>query len=828
MKIVIYTGYQSNPFSPNDLQKIGLGGTEQAIIFLAQALVRIHKHEVYVVGGVIEDDYPAYNHELNGIVKYRTTETFKKEIGNSPIDWLIASSYIHYLKEFSELNFKHSAFWVHNTDFFPWWNGEALPNGGRDLLLDERLTKIICLTKWHKEKFISQFPETKDKIEIIGNGINFSKFYSLSVEDQQSNKTSPLLEKTSRDANIDYRPFSIPYYKKIPNSFIYTSHAERGLSKVLEDWPSIKQELPDATLKIATPSYGLEYFKENYEEQIENLEDVEFFGNLPQKQLYELMRLSEFWYYPSDYEETFCITALEMLANMVKPITYETAGLKETLHGFNLSNFKDEMDLDAAHYWAWRNRWEIVVNKWDKMMKQETLIDFVYVLTIEDNENHIQEKLKNLNIPNEWRFLIKEGFDARNFTPDFYEKYGVSKSTSWKVDWGSDWYQREVTDGEVGCALSHLDAWVDSWADGRELTFILEDDFLVKNPTPWNEVYELIDNGYDLVYLGRYAVNPDLNEKEIENYPKWIEPEYSYNAHSYVLSKRGLRILVEQYFEIYKQDMIPLDEFLSIAIGKTSRTDILEKYKDLPKLKAAAPKDNFILQEGNRGTTEYMIEQPIIENQPPMLPEPLTTNLLEIKNANNWEEWCSKYINPFILKGQYRLMVDEIGPNIIEFPLFTERFCNELVTLAEQYEWVTDRHTYFPTTDQTLEVLGMQEIYQKVLEEFVYPIWIWFWELDGEEWGRLTSENFIAKYDTVNQGSLEIHHDMSQLTLNVRLNDDFKGGGTFIPRYKTTLQPKKIGNAMAHPGQITHKHGGRPVEEGTRYILVSFTNKPNN
>jgi hypothetical protein len=29
---------------------------------------------------------------------------------------------------------------------------------------------------------------------------------------------------------------------------------------------------------------------------------------------------------------------------------------------------------------------------------------------------------------------------------------------------------------------------------------------------------------------------------------------------------------------------------------------------------------------------------------------------------------------------------------------------------------------------------------------------------------------------------------------------------------------------MAHPGQITHKHGGRPVTEGTRYILVSFTN----
>ena len=169
-------------------------------------------------------------------------------------------------------------------------------------------------------------------------------------------------------------------------------------------------------------------------------------------------------------------------------------------------------------------------------------------------------------------------------------------------------------------------------------------------------------------------------------------------------------------------------------------------------------------------------------------------------------------------------MTDEIGPNIIEFPLFTEKFCDEMVTLAEQREWTTTRHTYYPTTDQTMADLGFQKIYQKVLEQFVYPIWIWYWELEGDNWNTSRSENFIVKYDTLNQGSLAIHHDSSAITLNVRLNDNFKGGGTFLPRYKLTLQPKKKGYAMAHPGQITHKHGGRPVTEGTRYILVSFTN----
>ncbi len=39
----------------------------------------------------------------------------------------------------------------------------------------------------------------------------------------------------------------------------------------------------------------------------------------------------------------------------------------------------------------------------------------------------------------------------------------------------------------------------------------------------------------------------------------------------------------------------------------------------------------------------------------------------------------------------------------------------------------------------------MQEIYQKVLEQFVYPIWIWFWELDGEDWPKGEKGNLEMK-----------------------------------------------------------------------------------
>ena len=575
MKIVLYTGYQSTHWNPDTFLTTGLGGTEQSVLSLAFSLINLG-YEVYVVGDVIEGDYknPKLKDKTNQLLaKFRTTENFKKEIGNKKIDWIIATSYIHYLKEFEGLNYSKSIFWVHNIDFFPWWRGEDLPNGGRDLLLHEKLTHIVCLTKWHKNKFIEQFPETKDKIQVIGNGLNTTDIINSSGTDKKTDLDQPIDLELGISKKRQNKVHS-KYFKKIPYQFVYTSHAERGLAKVLEDWPSIKEKYPQAQLKISTPEYGLEYFEENFISSLDSLEDVEFLGTLGRKEYIELLKSSEFWYYPSDYEETFCITALEMLACMVKPVTFETAGLKETLHGFNLENFEDEIDLDAANYYAWRNRWSVVVKKWDKLIKVLPMIDFAYITTIEDNHEHIANKLLEVNIPNEWKYWIKDGFDAKNFTADTYRQYGIKKNPLWKIDHSVDWYTREVTDGEVGCALSHIDIWVDTYADEREATLILEDDFKIDHQVPWNEVYELLDEGYDLIYLGRYQVDTEIPESVIPNHPMWVHPEYSYNTHAYVLSKKGAQILVENWIDIYKRNIFALDEFFGIISGKTNRKDI--------------------------------------------------------------------------------------------------------------------------------------------------------------------------------------------------------------------------------------------------------------
>lgn len=803
MRIVLYTGYQSKSWNPETLNETGLGGTEQCVLYLAKYLAFNGRHNVWVVGDVISGNYDN--------VKYRTTEEFRNEV--DWVDTIIATSYIHYLKEFENFNYKNSIFWVHNTDYYPWWNGEEIKNH-RELLSHPKLSKIVCLTYWHKNKWLEQFPETKNKIEVIPNGINYKSFIPMF--------TSPKSIQGKIWAGIDSK-----LTQKNKNQFIYTSHAERGLAKVLEDWPSIKQQLPDATLKISTPEYGLKYFEENFSSLISNLDDVEFLGTLPQQELYQLMSKSQYWYYPSEYEETFCITALEMLGHKVTPVTWEWAGLKETLHGFNALDFEQKLDWRLVKTYIIHNDWRNITDlHWIKVLLNLNMnLDYFYVISLNDTQE-LRDRSSRVELPQESsNYEIKKGFHYQDLTPKELEKYGVNKHPNWKIETENNLWNREVTDGELGCSLSHVDVWIDAYCQDRDVTMVLEEDFDQQLPVPWEQVNGLLEMGYDLIYLGRNALEPN-NETPIEGYPNWVEPSYTYNTQAYILSKKGVELLVEQYIDRYKNKMFVIDEFLSVAFKRTQRTDILSEYEDLPALKVAAPLVNYFVQTESQGLTDFNRDDNVspdnlsMENN-----DELRDEMPEIMRAGDWDEWCRKYINPHILQQQYRLMVDEIAPNVIEFPLFTEKFCREIIELAEtRGKWTTDRHDHYPTTDQTMESLGMQLIYQAVLERIVYPLWIWYWELDGEGWNTSRSENFIAKYDTINQGSLDIHHDDSAITLNVRLNDDFKGGGTYIPRYKTTVQPRKMGHAMAHPGRITHKHGGRPVEEGTRYILVSFTN----
>lgn len=284
MNVLIYTGYQKEAYNSDTLNHKGLGGTEQCCVYLAKYFKNFGWN-VVVGGTVIEDT-------IDGI-QWLTNETIHKTMFNK-FDVIIGASYIHFLKEFEKYNCK-KIFWAHNTDYFPWWKGEVIPNH-RELLNSPDLDKIVCLTNWHKKQWSSKYNLSLDKFAVIGNGIESDRF---------SKKIKKQLGKV-----------------------IWSSAPERGLDELLNNWKNIKSVIPHAELHVFTPSYRIEEFN-NIKSK---LKDVYFRGNVSPSKLHEEMLSSEYWFYLTSYEETYCITAIEMQLAGVFPIITNVAALNETVN----------------------------------------------------------------------------------------------------------------------------------------------------------------------------------------------------------------------------------------------------------------------------------------------------------------------------------------------------------------------------------------------------------------------------------------------------------------------------------------------------------------
>ena len=197
----------------------------------------------------------------------------------------------------------------------------------------------------------------------------------------------------------------------------------------------------------------------------------------------------------------------------------------------------------------------------------------------------------------------------------------------------------------------------------------------------------------------------------------------------------------------------------------------------------------------------------------------------------NEEAWKSKYISPVAHTKEWELIADELGEqghtNIFNYQLFNRSFCEEIIKLAETANcWTEKRHEFYPTTDMLLNTIGMNDIYEAVLEEFIYPFAIESWALEGKTWEKLKGENFLIKYIPEQQAHLSFHHDWSLFTSLAVLNDEFEGGGTYFKRQKLCVKGD-VGSVNIHPGNITHKHGARPITSGLRYVIVSFVNSEN-
>ena len=304
--ILFYTGYCNAHWNYSQMTDNALGGSEKAVAHLSKELGVLLGGDctVYVAGDVRAEELPEFN------VKYVGMKDLPDLLSKTEFHTVICSRYISFLElHGTACSFYQFYIWAHDTRLLSY--GCNLSDVAILEKWADHIDGCVCQTQWHADQYATIYPGLKSKISTINNGIDLGLF------------PQPHLHK-----------------QKQPGKFIYTSRTERGLARILDLWPEVVAALPNATLVIST----YEAFPCNDEERriqtrIESLNQeladnrVQHLGKLNPTQLYAEMSTAEYWLYPTNWPETSCITAMEMLMSEVICLYYPVAGLTHTMNG---------------------------------------------------------------------------------------------------------------------------------------------------------------------------------------------------------------------------------------------------------------------------------------------------------------------------------------------------------------------------------------------------------------------------------------------------------------------------------------------------------------
>jgi glycosyltransferase involved in cell wall biosynthesis len=289
---------------------------------------------------------------------------------------LVAESGVEYIsnKKLSEYLSKNKprihVSWRHNiklTDAETYlWCHDLFTPGCESV---QNFDKMLCLTPFHKDYVQGLQGISDDKIIVTRNGIDPSKFI--------------------------FEPKA-----KNPNKVVWLSSPDRGLDRCMLVMDKVQEKFPDIELHVY---YGIEHLHK-YGPQMAALATklkgmmdersyVKYHGNTEQKKMYRDVSDAVIWNHCNDFIETYCITALETLANGIYPIVRRLGALQDTLKEANENGsaqlldygWQDENAVDiqanavmkALETKAWErmkpfdlnaNSWSAVADSWVEMM----------------------------------------------------------------------------------------------------------------------------------------------------------------------------------------------------------------------------------------------------------------------------------------------------------------------------------------------------------------------------------------------------------------------------------------------------------------------------
>lgn len=289
-EIALICGPGFEEWSPKSV-KTGIGGSEEAVIHLSKQLQRLGwKVTVYANPGLEAGDHEG--------VTYRPWYEFNvRDQFNVVVLWRNIGAVDLNIKA------KYTIVWMHDVPNNPDFTEERV----------NKVDKIAVLSEYHKSllrmnKNGEFVPVPDEKLFITSNGIIPGEINTKWVRN--------------------------------PKKMMYISSPDRGLIYLLNNWPLIKQQVPDAELEVV---YGFQTYdaihgnnpaKKRWKQQVLDMMQqpgITHSGRIGHAELNHKLAETAIWAYPTDFTEISCISAMKAQAQGAIPVVTNYAALKETV-----------------------------------------------------------------------------------------------------------------------------------------------------------------------------------------------------------------------------------------------------------------------------------------------------------------------------------------------------------------------------------------------------------------------------------------------------------------------------------------------------------------
>jgi protein O-GlcNAc transferase len=295
--VVFWLGRARETWGYRSALNTGIGGSELAMIRLADGLAE-QGVRVTVYADISDPDTVPTNPRWRSIHdEYLSADT-------RYCDLLVSSR----CPSFVDLERQKKGFptwlWMHDLHVGADWGNFIATN----------FNKVVCLSRFAKERFGQYYPKVQPRnVAIIPNGVSPALFRVRGFADQHD--CSPL-------------------------HLMWSSCPDRGLERVLDLLPALRELHSDTQLDVygdletwAARAVGEQKLLASRLSEKLKRPGVVVHGAAGQEPLAKAWQQTHLWLYPTSFEETSCITALEAQAAGAKIVCSAVGALPETAPG---------------------------------------------------------------------------------------------------------------------------------------------------------------------------------------------------------------------------------------------------------------------------------------------------------------------------------------------------------------------------------------------------------------------------------------------------------------------------------------------------------------